>query len=85
MLCTGTDTALCNAAWQNPPAAVAAVFARVLQRDYWGLRQVVVACLSTGDKDATPSPKKSNYQYFKDAITPADEQQADTDTLNTTP
>ena len=83
MLCTGTDTALCHAAWQNPPAAVAAVFARVLQRDYWGLQQVVVACLNTSNEDATPSSKKSNYQYFRDAITQADNHIADTS--NATP
>ena len=30
-------------------AGVAAVSACVLQKDCWGLQQVVVACLSTGD------------------------------------
>lgn len=62
-----------HAAWQNPPAEVAKVFARVLQKDCWGLQQVVVACLSTGDQGTEKSPylqKKSNYQFFAEALLP---------------
>ena len=62
-----------HAAWQNPPAEVAAAFARVLQKDCWGLQQVIVACLSTGDQGMEKSPylsKKSNYQYFCEALLP---------------
>ena len=63
----------CNAAWRNPPAEVADIFARVLQRDTWGLRQVVIACLSTGDESMEKSPflsHKSNYRYFAEALFP---------------
>lgn len=61
------------AAWQNPPGEVAAVFARVLQKDCWGLQQVVVACLSTGNQGMEKSPylsKKNNYQFFCEALLP---------------
>ncbi len=64
---------LCVAAWRNPPAEVAQVFARVLQRDTWGLQQVVVACLSTGNQGTEKSPylcDKSNFQYFTEALFP---------------
>ena len=75
------------AAWQNPPAEVAAVFARVLQKDCWGLQQVVVACLSTGNQDMEKSPylsKNSNYQFFCEALIPkthpvTDSEQAEED------
>ncbi len=62
-----------HAAWQNPHAEVAEVFVRVLQRDIWGLKQVVVACLSTGNQGMEKSPYlrvKSNYQYFAEALFP---------------
>ena len=52
---------------------MAAVFARVLQKDCWGLQQVVVACLSTGNQGMERSPylsKKSNYQFFCEALLP---------------
>ena len=70
------------AAWQNPPAEVAQVFARVLQKDAWGLKQVVVACLSTGDQDGAgeKSPhlrSKSNYQFFTEALFPNTATKAD--------
>ena len=62
-----------HAAWQNPPAEVAAVFARVLQKDCWGLQHVVVACLDTGNQGMEKSPylsEKGNYQYFCEALLP---------------
>lgn len=76
------------AAWQNPPAEVAAVFARVLQKDCWGLQQVVVACLSTDNQGMEKSPylsKKSNYRFFCEALLPdttpvADDEKAEEDT-----
>ncbi len=49
------------------------MFARVLQRDCWGLQQVVLACLSTGNQGMEKSPylsKKNNYQYFVEALLP---------------
>lgn len=73
-----------TAAWKNPPAQVAEVFARVLQQDKWGLKKVVIACLTTPEDSSNPYlSKKSNYQHFKDAITPADTHIADTS--NATP
>lgn len=72
-LCIDSEPCWCNAAWQNPPAEVAAAFARVLQKDCWGLQQVIVACLSTGNHGMEKSPylsKKSNYQYFCEALLP---------------
>ena len=69
----GSLTLVHAAAWQNPPAEVAAVFARVLQKDRWGLQQEVVACLSTGNQGMEKSPylkQKSNYQYFAEALNP---------------
>ena len=62
-----------NAAWQNPPAKVVDVFARVLQRDLWGLQQVVIACLSTNNQNTGRNPylsQKSNYQYVTEAMFP---------------
>ena len=53
---------------------MADVFARVLQRDTWGLQQVVIACLSTGDQSiGEKNPHlahKSNYRYFVEALFP---------------
>lgn len=54
-------------------AQVAEVFARVLQRDAWGLQQVVVACLDTSNLGMEKSPyltSKSNFQYFSEALFP---------------
>ena len=66
-----TACALCNAAWQNKPEDIAEVFNRVLHRDTWGLQQIIVACLSTGDQGMERNPylkHKSNYQYFSEAL-----------------
>ena len=49
------------------------MFKTVLHRDVWGLQQVVVACLSTGDQGMETSPylaKKTNYQFFSEALCP---------------
>ena len=77
---------MCNAAWQNNPEEIAEVFKRVLNRDAWGLQQVIVACLDTGNQGMEKSPylkHKSNYQYFSEALCPGttpltDTQQAET-------
>ena len=64
---------MCGAAWQNNPEEIAEVFKRVLHRDAWGLKQVVVACLSTGDQGMEKSPylrHKTNYQWFSEALCP---------------
>lgn len=69
-------------AWQNPPSEVAAVFAHVLQKDCWGLQQVVLACLGTINQGTERSPylsKKSNYQYFAEALLPDTTPIADSD------
>ena len=64
----------CDAAWQNPSDEVAAVFTRVLRQDRWGLKTVIVACLTTGGDGAmSRNPylrSKTNYSYFKDALCP---------------
>ena len=77
---------MCDAAWQNNPEEIAEVFKRVLHRDAWGLKQVIIACLSTGDQGMEKSPylrRKTNYQWFSDALCPgtilsADKQEDDT-------
>ena len=49
------------------------MFARVLQKDCWGLQQVVVACLSSGNQGMEKSPylsTKGNYQFFREALFP---------------
>ncbi|DBA92055.1 hypothetical protein WJX77_009435 [Trebouxia sp. C0004] len=75
--CFGHDSVVLGpmgcGAWKNPPAQVAEVFARVLQRDAWGLQQVVVACLSTGNQGMERSPyltSNSNFHYFSKALIP---------------
>ena len=62
------------------------MFKRVLNRDAWGLQQVIVACLSTGDQGMEKSPylkHKTNYQYFSEALcpgtTPSADKQGDTE------
>lgn len=57
------------AAWQNPLAQVAEVFARALQRDAWGRQQVVLACLSKEDATAQELmsiEKRSRFQVLND-------------------
>ena len=55
------------------------MFKRVLHRDAWGPKQVIIACLSTGDQGMD----KTNYQWFSEAlcpgtILPADKQEDET-------
>lgn len=49
------------------------MFKTVLHRDVWGLQQVVVACLSTGDQGMETNPylrHKTNHQFFSEALCP---------------
>ena len=58
------------------------MFQRVLHRDVWGLKQVIVACLSTGDQGMERNPhlqRKSIYQYFSEALCPGTQPSADGD------
>lgn len=68
---------VCDAAWQNNPEEIAEVFKRVLHRDAWGLQQVIIACLSTGDQGTEKSQHKSNYLYFSEALCPGTTRAAD--------
>lgn len=72
---TRHDYVLCNAAWQNNPEEIAEVFKRVLQKDTWGLQQIVIACLTTSaDQESKSNPylkDKSNYEFFSEALCPA--------------
>ena len=78
--CSVCNTLFVFAAWQNNPEEIAEVFKRVLHRDVWGLKQVIVACLSTGDQGMETNPflqRKSNYQYFSEALCPGTQPSAD--------